>query len=161
MRFDPKYLEEGLSTIYVGGDHRGWYLRQATLQFCVTKRVPFEDMGNVNEDPDDDYPDYAEPVAQAVAADPLSLGVLICGSGHGMAIAANKIDGVRAAVCHTEKEVEMARFHNHMNVLCIAADTFDEFELVSLMEEFMNTIPSDEKRHLRRLDKIKRIEQDN
>ncbi len=161
MRYDPKYLEEGLSKIYVGGDHRGWYLRQATLQFCVSKRVPFEDMGNTDEDPQDDYPDYAEPVAQAVAADPMALGVLICGSGHGMAIAANKVDGARAAVCHTAEEVELARAHNHMNILCLAADTFDEFKLVRLMEEYMNTLTSDDPRHIRRLDKIKRIEQDN
>ena len=147
-------------TVYIGADHRGRFSRDVVANILTDWRVRWKDVTNLDEDEGDDYPDYAEPVAQSVSYNQDSLGVLICGSGHGMCIAANKVKGIRAAVCHTAREVELARSHNHINVLCIAADTIDETKLVGIMRAFLDTVPSDAERHIRRLNKVLRIEQD-
>lgn len=105
-----------------------------------------------------DYPDYAWQVACAVAAGRCDLGILICGSGIGMAMAANKVAGVRAARCTTESEARLSRQHNDANVLCLGARLMDQDRLIKVTLEWLQT-PFEGGRHQRRVDKLSRIEE--
>lgn len=147
--------------VYIGADHRGRFVRDVVISVLDDFSIEWKDVSKLEEDSADDYPDFAEPVAQSVAYQEYALGILICGTGHGMCIAANKIAGVRATVCHSSEEAALARSHNHINVLCLAANTVEPTLLVGIIRSFLDTIPSKEVRHLRRLNKIERIEKDN
>jgi ribose 5-phosphate isomerase B len=142
--------------IAVGSDHRG---------FEVKKRI-IELLKSLGHDPLDagpmtceavDYPDIAGAVASLVASGSVERGVLICGTGIGMAIAANKYAGVRAAPCHDDLTAEMSRRHNDLNVLCLSADLLGEKLIDRMVELWMNT-PFDGGRHTRRIEKIAEAE---
>ena len=105
----------------------------------------------------DDYPDFAKRVAEYVIENPGDLGVLMCGTGIGMSIAANKVKGIRAAHCSSLEQAHLAKEHNNANIIALSYKQ-DIKELKSMIEEFINTPFSNEERHARRVDKIKAME---
>jgi glycine hydroxymethyltransferase len=137
--------------IAIGADHGGFELKamlMAAFQEC-------EDKGCF--DPDAcDYPDYADDVAEAVAKGDADLGVLVCRTGIGMSIAANRFHNVRAALCRTIKEAEIARRHNGANILCLGADVTDEKSACEILRTFISTEVDGADRHARRRGKIER-----
>ena len=104
--------------IYIGSDHGGFQLKKILIPFLKEQNIEVEDMGCFSEDRVD-YPDMAKNVADKVVEDTGSSGILICGTGIGISIAANKVNGIRAALCHSEYEAEMTRKHNAANILCL------------------------------------------
>lgn len=142
--------------IAIGNDHRG-----ATAKVKVSellKRLGHE-VTNLGVDCADsvDYPDIAFPVAEKVASGQADRGILVCGSGIGMCITANKVRGVRAALCHDELTAEMSRRHNDANVLCLSGDMLSDRVIDRLVEIWLST-EFEGGRHARRLEKIAEIE---
>lgn len=142
--------------IAVGSDHRGFEVKKRIVPLLQQMGHEVLDMGtNANESVD--YPDYALQVAQAVGGKHVDRGILICGTGIGMCIAANKVRNVRAAPCHDSITAEMSRRHNNANVLCLSADLLGE-ELIDRMTRIWLETEFEGGRHARRVDKIKRFE---
>ncbi len=104
----------------IGGDHAGFDYKQSLYQELLSQGHEIEDFGTYN-DGSVDYPDFAHPVASYVEANPDSKGILVCGSGNGVAMVANKHAGIRAAICWTEELARLARKHNDANIICIPA----------------------------------------
>lgn len=145
--------------VYLGADHGGFELKQDLKKYLTLGGVEVEDMGAINFDPGDDYTDYVFPVAKKVASGKDSLGVVIGRSGNGEAIAANKINGIRAAVCLNEKMAEKTKDHNNANMLSLGADYVNLEEAKKIVQKFLDTPFSNEQRHIRRLKKIEELEQ--
>ena len=144
--------------IAVASDHRGYLIKAkilATVQACDHEVV---DMGTDSIE-SVDYTDYAVRVARAVSEGTADRGILICGTGIGMCIVANKFPGVRAASCHDDLTVEMSRRHNDSNVLCLSADLLGD-RLVTRMVEIWLKTDFEGGRHARRLEKIARLEEE-
>ncbi|NLS94635.1 MAG: ribose 5-phosphate isomerase B [Planctomycetaceae bacterium] len=144
--------------IAVGSDHRGTAIRQKILDFVSQLGHEAVDFGSKEEGPVD-YPDIAEQVAHEVGNGKADRGILICGTGIGMCIAANKVHGVRAAPCHDDLTAEMSRRHNDLNVLCLSADLLGEGIIHRMLEIWLAT-PFEGGRHARRVDKISAIERE-
>ncbi len=104
----------------IGADHGGFDLKEALKKYLLARGLTVKDFGALTKDPADDYPDFAQPAAQAVADGAAELGLLVCTSGVGICIAANKIPGVRAGQAFDEKDADLMRRHNDVNVLCLA-----------------------------------------
>ena len=145
--------------IAIGSDHAGFRLKEKIKDFLRKRGVELHDFG-----PDDensvDYPDFGEKVARAVSEEKVERGILICGSGLGMTIVANKFKGVRATLCHDEYTAKMSRAHNDSNLLTLGARVLDEETALKIVEIWLDT-PFEGGRHLRRLNKIKEIENKN
>lgn len=140
--------------LFVASDHAGEKLKKKLLSVLVKSNQEFEDLSPMNTF-DDDYPVFAEKVSKKVVKSK-NIGILICGTGIGMSIAANKIKGVRAALCRDEKDAKLARSHNDANILVLSSSTSTS-NLLNIINKFKNT--SFEKgRHLRRINKIKKLE---
>jgi ribose 5-phosphate isomerase B len=142
--------------IAIGSDHRGLELKRRLILSLGEAGHEVVDVGPDNPE-SVDYPDYAFPVALAVSSGRADRGVLLCGTGIGMCIAANKVQGVRAAPCHDPITAEMSRRHNDANVLCLSADLLGE-ELVDRMVRLWLDTPFEAGRHARRVDKIVQYE---
>ena len=142
--------------IAIGSDHRGGAIRHKILEFVEQLGHEALDFGS-NEEGPVDYPDIAQVVAHEVGAGKADRGILVCGTGIGMCIAANKVHGVRAAPCHDDLTAEMSRRHNDLNVLCLSADLLGE-GLIHRMLEIWLTTPFEGGRHARRVNKITAIE---
>lgn len=142
--------------ISIGTDHRG--IEQKRMINEIASEFGHEVLDHGTHTTEScDYPDIALAVGQSVAKGETNRGILVCGTGIGMSIAANKINGVRAAVCETVKKAVLSRQHNDANVLCIPGDSFEE----SLVREIISTWLATEfegGRHARRVDKIKQME---
>jgi ribose 5-phosphate isomerase B len=145
--------------IALGSDHRGFNVKQRVASLLQQLGHEVGDRGVASGDTGVDYPDYAFEVARAVGGGTAERGLLICGTGIGMCIAANKVDGVRAACCHDLITAEMSRRHNDANVLCLSADMLGE-ELIDRMVRTWLTTEFDAGRHQRRIDKIAKFEAD-
>ena len=143
--------------ICVGSDHRGVQTKEKVVQLLEQLHHDVEDIG-VNSTDSVDYPDIAEAVAQKVGCGNADRGILICGTGIGMAIAANKIPGVRAAPCHDDVTAEMSRRHNDLNVLCLSADLLGAKLIDRMVEIWLNT-EFEGGRHARRVQKIEKLDQ--
>lgn len=138
--------------IAIGGDHAGFEYKEDVISFLEAGNLPFKDFGTHSAD-SVDYPDFAHPVASAVEKGEASFGILLCGSGNGVAITANKHQGVRAAVCWGEELAKLAREHNDANIICIPARFVKESDVEKMLQVFITT--SFEKgRHERRVSKI-------
>ncbi len=139
--------------IYVGADHAGFDLKQKLV--AELKRLGYEpiDVGPKALDPNDDYPDYAKPVAKAVSGGEVHCGVLTCGTGLGMAYAANRFPGVRAAVVWSPEVAELARKHNDANVLVLPSRFVSEQEGLEILRKWLDT-KFEGGRHQRRVEKI-------
>jgi ribose 5-phosphate isomerase B len=144
--------------IAVGSDHRGFQVKSRIL-------AQIGEMGHTGVDfgPESaesvDYPDFAAKVAKAISEGKVDRGILICGTGIGMCIVANKFPGVRAASCHDDLTAEMCRRHNDANILCLSADLLGE-RLVTRMVEIWLTTEFEGGRHARRVEKISQVEQE-
>ena len=145
--------------IAVGSDHRGVGMRAKLAELLVRLGQEVVDVGCHGTEPVD-YPDIAALVGHKVAAGEVDRGILICGSGLGMCIAANKIRGVRAAPCYDDVTAELSRRHNDLNVLCLSGDMLGDRLVDRLVEIWLNT-PFDGGRHARRLAKVAELEARN
>jgi ribose 5-phosphate isomerase B len=138
--------------IAVGNDHRGVAAKYRLRDLLVGLGHHVLDLGTAGA-ASTDYPDYAIPVAECVAAEQAERGILICATGHGMCITANKVCGVRAVNCRDAVDAEMSRLHNDANVLCLSADLVGEDAMTRLVKTWLDT-KFEGGRHARRLEKI-------
>ncbi|MDP9435512.1 MAG: ribose-5-phosphate isomerase [Actinomycetota bacterium] len=137
--------------VHLGSDHAGFDLKAALVRRLAELGHEPVDHGPAVLDPLDDYPPFVLRAAQAVAAEPGSLGVVLGGSGNGEAIAANKVDGVRCALAWSEQTAALGREHNDANVVSVGARMHDEATALGLVEVFLRTPYSGEDRHSRRI----------
>jgi ribose 5-phosphate isomerase B len=144
--------------IAIGSDHRGLAAKQRVAAVLAALGHQVVDHGTNSSEPVD-YPDIALPVATAVGNGQVDRGILICGTGLGMSIAANKVRGVRAAPCHDSVTAELSRSHNDANVMCLSGDLLGG-ELIERMVRIWLQTPFDGGRHARRVEKIGRFEID-
>jgi ribose 5-phosphate isomerase B len=142
--------------VAVGSDHAGLPLKEAVVNWLVERGMDVHDVGTFDPEPVD-YPDYAFKVAQSVAAGEAVYGLLFCGTGLGMAIAANKVAGVRAVTCHDLSSVYLARRHNDANVLTMGGRQMAPELAADLVNAFIGT-EFEGGRHLQRLEKISAAE---
>jgi ribose 5-phosphate isomerase B len=142
--------------ISIGADHAGFSLKEQLRQRLTAEGHEVVDYGTSSAD-SVDYPDYAQPVSRDVAASRADRGILVCSTGIGMAIAANKVDGVRAAPGQSDDEVKFTREHNDANVLTLGAKYLDEARAMHLIDIFLNTEFAGG-RHARRVAKIAQLE---
>lgn len=144
--------------IALGCDHGGINLKREIIKYLDSKGIEYKDFGCYNDE-SVDYPIYAYKVAKAVANGEFEKGILCCGTGIGISIAANKVKGIRAAVVSNEFGAEMTRRHNNANILCMGGRVTNEKDAVKFADIFLNTpYDSDEDRHIRRIKMISDIE---
>ena len=142
--------------VCLASDHRGFSAKGKLVAMLREKGHEVTDWGTHSTE-SCDYTDFGGPVSQKVAAGEFDAGVLLCGTGIGMSITANKVPGIRAALCHDELTAELSRRHNDANVLCLPADLVGE-ELLRRIVEVWLTTPFDGGRHARRLKKLTELE---
>ncbi len=147
-------------TIYLGGDHAAFELKGKIAEYLKERGYAVRDFGPDTYNPDDDYPDFVIPAAQAVAKHKRALGITVCGSGIGECIAVNKIKGIRAALVYDLYTARMSRKDNNANILCLGGRTTGKnFALTKkILDTWLSTPFSNEARHVRRLEKIAKIE---
>jgi ribose 5-phosphate isomerase B len=138
--------------LMIGVDHAGFELKELIIGFLSSKGVRWEDTGTFGAE-SVDYPDFAIKVARAVSSGRASLGLLICGTGIGMSIAANRVSGLRAALCNDLFTARMARAHNDANILTMGSRVVGPGLALSIVETFLET-PFEKGRHLRRIKKL-------
>ena len=138
--------------IAIGCDHAGFDCKEDLISILESKGLTYKDFGTFSTD-SVDYPDFAHPVAHAVEKHEASFGILLCGSANGVAISANKHQGIRAAICWGEELAELARKHNDANILCIPARFVRDGDAEKMLDVFMNTT-FEGGRHQTRVDKI-------
>lgn len=144
--------------IALGCDHGGINLKRAIIEYLDKNNIGYKDFGCYTDD-SVDYPIYAYKVATAVANGEFEKGILCCGTGIGISIAANKVKGIRAAVVSNEFGAEMTRRHNNANILCMGGRVTNEKDAVKFADIFLNTpFSGDEERHIRRVQMLKDIE---
>lgn len=136
--------------IAIGCDHGGYELKKEIMKHLEERGIPFKDMG-CNSTAPCDYPVYAKAVAEAVAGGTCELGILICGTGIGMSMAANKVPGIRAAACSDCFSAKATKEHNNANILCLGARTLGAGLALMLVDTFIDTPFSGEERHIRRI----------
>jgi len=142
--------------VAIGSDHAGFELKERIKALLDEWKVPYDDLGP-STTASVDYPDFAEAVARRVTGGAASLGILVCGTGIGMAMAANKIRGIRAAVVWDETSARLSRQHNDANVMAIGGRTTAPDQVPCIVSAFLNT-GFDDGRHSLRLDKIAALE---
>ena len=143
--------------IYIGADHRGFRLKEEIKKWLESQQYEYRDLGAKEYDKDDDFTDVSIKLAEVVAIEGAK-GILICGSGAGASIAANKVKGIRAGLCTSEKQTKAARNDDDINVLCISADSVSVEDNVKIVSVFLATMFSSEERYIRRINKIKTYE---
>lgn len=144
--------------IYLGADHAGYKLKERIKAYLDARSISYVDMGAGEMAPDDDYPDYAAAVAKKVGASALARGILLCGAGNGMAIAANKFRGVRAAVAWNAYTAKKSVEDDHANVLVLAARVLTARGALEVVRAWLVAKPSNARRHVRRVGKVKKLE---
>lgn len=144
--------------VFIGADHAGFALKENMKGRLIEAGFEVVDVGAYEYDAADDYPDSAAAVAREVAADDRSRGILICGSGVGASIAANKVDGARACLCHDIYSAVQGVEHDDMNILCLGGVIVGPALAVKLIEGFLHAKFINEGRFLRRLNKVKALE---
>ncbi len=138
--------------ICIASDHAGFYLKEIIKDYLISKNISIIDLGPSNGD-SVDYPIFAQKVSKRVKTKKSDMGILICGSGTGMSISANKIKGIRAAVCYNIKSTRLSREHNNANIICLGARFTKKIEALKLINVFLKT-KFEAGRHLRRINKI-------
>ncbi len=136
--------------IALGCDHGGYDLMQEVIAYLEEKEIPFKNFGTDTKT-SCDYPVFGKKVAMAVANKEYEFGILICGTGIGISMAANKVDGVRAALCHDCFSAEATRQHNDANILCMGGRVVGSGLALKIVEIFLNTEFSNDERHKRRI----------
>ncbi len=145
-------MKTNLNLILLGGDHAGFLLKEELIAFLLEKGYEVKDFGPWS-DSVVDYPDFVHPLCHAIEAGEARLGVLICGSGIGVSIAANRHKGIRAALVHNTELAEVTRRHNDANVLCLGARFTTAYHGKMILETFLNA-PFDGGIHIPRLEKL-------
>ena len=138
-----------MSKIIIGSDHAGFELKEKISSYLKQLKYNIEDLGT-HSNKSVDYPLIGKKVAQKVAKTN-SIGILVCGSGIGMCMTANKIKGVRAALCYDEETAKLAREHNNANILCLGARTQSSKNYKKIIKKFLTTDSSKVERHVRRV----------
>ena len=152
-------LKFSCMTIFIGADHRGLVLKNSLVEYLQNQNIRVEDLGAYEYDPDDDFPDFAKPVAEAVLQNPNSfLGIVICGSGVGVSIAANRHPQIYCGLGFDKKQVESAKAHDHMNVLALPSDYLNFESAKEIVDIFIKTPLEKQRKYLRRLEKIDKAE---
>lgn len=141
----------------MASDHGGFRLKSEIISFFERKGIEYRDLGTYSEE-SVDYPDYAQAVAEAVISGDFDLGVVCCGTGIGVSMAANKVPGIRAALCHDTFSARMAREHNNANVLTLGQRVVGPGLALDIVDAFLNAEFHSEGRHSRRVEKICGIE---
>ncbi len=142
--------------ISLGCDHGGYALMQVVKKHLEDRKIEYKDFGCYNTE-SCDYPDFGKKAALAVANKECEKGIIICTTGIGISISANKIKGIRAALCHDSLSAKMTRLHNNANVLAMGAGIVGENLAIEIVDVFLDTEFSNEERHQRRIDKIESI----
>lgn len=146
--------------IAIGTDHGGIHLKPALLKHLKERGIEYKDFGCYDET-STDYNEYALAVSEAVANGEFDKGILICGTGIGMSIVANKVKGIRCAHCHDAFSARMTRLHNDANVLAFGERVIGAGLMLDIADEFIDTPFSNEERHVNRVNKIKAQEERN
>jgi ribose 5-phosphate isomerase B len=141
--------------IAIGADHAGFKLKEILNNYLKRKKIEFKDFGTYSKE-SVDYPDYVYPVAEAVAKGEFERGIVICGSGVGACIVANKVKGIRAVLAHDTYTAKQSREHGDANVLCLAGKKLTKAKATKIVDLWLKTEFSGEERHLRRIRKIER-----
>ena len=141
-----------LKTIFISSDHAGFKLKEIIKNYLIDKKIKFQDLGP-NDDSRVDYPDYAHKVARKVKLNKSNVGILVCGSGTGMNIAANKHKNIRAAQCFNLKSTKLSRLHNDANIITLGSRLLKKKTALSCVSVFLNT-KFEGGRHLKRIKKI-------
>ena len=141
-----------IEKIAIGADHAGFEFKELLKKWLEKNGYPLKDFGTYNTE-SVDYPDFAHPVAEAVEKNEFQLGLLLCGSANGVAITANKHQGIRAALCWNEEVAELTRHHNNANVLCIPARFVSYEQAEKILDRFLHS-SFEGGRHERRVSKI-------
>ena len=141
-----------MKTIFISSDHAGFKLKETIKDYLRNKKIKFEDLGPMN-DASVDYPDYAHKVAKKVKLNKSNVGILVCGSGTGMNIAANKHKNIRAAQCFNPKSTKLSRLHNDANIITLGSRLITKKNALKFISVFLNT-KFDGGRHLKRVKKI-------
>jgi ribose 5-phosphate isomerase B len=144
--------------VAIGMDHGGYPLKEFILEELRKEGHEVVDVGAFNLDPSDDYPDFSRAVGEAILGGQAERGVLVCGSGVGAAVAASKMKGIRASVCHDHYSAHQGVEHDNMNVLCLGARVVGSEMAADLIRAFLEAQFSGEARHVRRLKKVDEIE---
>lgn len=147
--------------LYFGSDHNGFDLKSELYAWLLESEHELEDLGNLEYDKGDDYPNFGHAVATAVAAEEESRGILLCGNAEGVCIVANKTDGIRAGIGFSVEATRSARNDDDINVLCLPAKMMDIEEAKKVVTSFLDTPFEGAERQVRRLKKIEEIEKDN
>ncbi|KKR86213.1 MAG: Sugar-phosphate isomerase, RpiB/LacA/LacB family [Candidatus Uhrbacteria bacterium GW2011_GWF2_41_16] len=147
-----------LHPLFLGSDHAGWDMKEAIQTMLETEGYEVHDLGDETFDPNDDYPDFGYVVAKQVAEDPLARGILFCGNAQGICITANKVKGIRAGTGYNVYAVKTMRTDDDTNVLCLPGRVISTEEAKEMVHIWLKTPFSGEERHMRRLEKIKKIE---
>lgn len=142
--------------IALGSDHGGFALKQEVIGYLKAKGIEYKDFGCYDES-SCDYPEYAHAVAHAVADGECEKGILICGTGIGISIAANKVPGIRAALCHDCFSAKATREHNNANILAMGGRIVGPGLALDIVDLFLNTPFSEDERHIRRINKIEEV----
>ena len=145
-------MRENIPPIAIGSDHAGFDYKQAIVDHLESRGLQVKDMG-VYENKSADYPDFAHPVAYAVEKREVSSGILVCGSGNGVAITANKHQGIRAALCWMKEIAKLARLHNNANIICLPSRFVSVEDAKEMVDIFLDTA-FEGGRHQTRVDKI-------
>ena len=143
--------------IAIASDHAGFALKQTIIEFLSEQNLPCADLGTYSDAPTD-YPDYAEKMGAAVSGGEFERGVLLCGSGVGASVAANKVKGVRAGLCHDTYSAHQGVEHDAMNILVLGARVVGTELAKDLVRAFLAAAFTGEQRHIHRLEKINRLE---
>lgn len=143
--------------IYIGADHRGFNLKEKIKEWLSEWGFDFVDAGNSVYDKDDDYPLIAFKLVEKTVADK-GKGILVCGSGVGVAVAANKVTGARAGLCFSEKQTRDARNDDDMNVLCLSSEIVEEELNRAIVKTFLETHFGSEEKYIRRINQINNYE---
>ena len=143
--------------IALGSDHAGFELKQAIIKHLEERKIEYKDYGPYSAD-SVDYAVYAEKTAKGVVGGECDLGILCCGTGVGISIAANKVRGIRACCCSDKFSAEMTRLHNNANILCTGGRVVTVEKAIELVDVFLDTEFSGEERHVRRIAQITDLE---
>ena len=147
-----------MKRIAIGCDHRGLALKEQIMPFLQNTGYSYQDFGCYSTEPVD-YPDIAQKVGEAVASGNFDQGILICDTGIGISIAANKIKGIRAALCYNAFSAQRARQHNDANILCLRAEDIDNESALEIVKTFL-AADFEGGRHVQRVNKIRALEGD-
>lgn len=147
--------------IIIASDHAGFETKQSLIDYLSESGHEIEDLGPLEYNSTDDYPDFVAPAMQNVQKDDESLGIVLCKNGVGVSMLANKFKGIRAALCFNAEQAKSSKIDDNANVLAISTQFLSQDEIPNVVDSFLNTPFGNAERHLRRLDKVVLVEEEN